>query len=82
MPKDKSRKRVEKLFSDMKQLALNPPNGNDQQQIATNTDGSQFTGPAMLLQKEVDVLRARVLELETRLSDEGTKKLSASIIYE
>jgi len=85
MSNDQSRKRVEKLFADMQQLANSePPNCNDptdaQPQLMA-VSPAQFSSPAMLLQ-EMETLQARVLELETRLQESETRKSSASIIYE
>jgi len=85
MSNDQSRKRVEKLFSGMQQLAdSEPPNGNnhsDAQHQPKAVLPAQFSSPAMLLQ-EVETLQARVLELETRLQASETRRSSAPILYE
>ena len=84
MSNDKSRKRVERLFARMGQLASSePPNGNDhpdgQPQFATATPMLEGK-PASLLQ-EVEILRTRVAELEARLGEKGGKN-PAPILYE
>jgi signal transduction histidine kinase len=85
MSNAQSRKRVEKLFSGMQQLAASePPNGNnhpDGQHPSIAVSSAPFSSPAMLLQ-QVETLRTRVLELETRLKESELSKSSASIIYE
>lgn len=89
MSNDQSRKRVEKLFSGMQQLASSaPPNGNghsDEQNAALveamSTAGIEFNIPQTLL-KEVETLRSRVAELEVQLKDNETRKSSAPILYE
>ena len=74
MSKDKSSERVDKLFSEIEQLASDT-NGNDgQDQSLENTSASLFW--------EVESLRKRVKELETQLNDKDDKARSAPIIYE
>jgi len=84
MSKDNSRKRVEKLFSEMQQPVA-APNGSTSEPttvVATpSSAGAQLNSPAPLLW-ELEALRKRVAELETQLTEQETKKLSASIIYE
>ncbi|MEP7133737.1 MAG: ATP-binding protein [Chloroflexota bacterium] len=79
MSKDNSRKRVEKLFSEMGQ-PVSEPNGKTPEPALAGHAPSGNT-PAPLLW-ELEALRKRVQELETQLKDQETKKLSASIIYE
>lgn len=84
MSNNKSMKRVEMLFSGMQQLAsLESPNGNGHpkgpDQPAAKETRSTESG---VLLNEMEALRERILELETRLKERGTNKLSAPIIYE
>ncbi len=87
MSNNQTRKRVEKLFLGIQQLAnVEPPNGNDHldgqlQPVTTAVSSVQFSAPAMLHQ-EVETLRARVLELEKRLQESDARRLSAPILYE
>jgi signal transduction histidine kinase len=85
MTNDQSRKRVEKLFAEMQQLAdSQPPNGNDhpdaQHQPVVGSP-AQFSSPAMLLQ-EVEALRVRVAELEAQVKESEKRKSSAPLLYE
>ena len=82
MPRNKSSKRVEKLFSGMKQLASDLPNGNEQSKHVMAVEDIRFNSSAMLLQKEVEALQARVLELEAQLKESELRKTSAPLIYE
>src|SRR5215211_2676193 len=81
MLKDNSKKRVEKLFSEIQQIANGdrPPDGEPAMILLS--EQTQFSDPAVLLE-EMETLRARVQELEARLSEQETKKRSASIVYE
>jgi len=85
MTKDQSRKRVEKLFSGMQQLASPEPsngNGHPDEQSQSDTTQSLFDGsPASMLQ-EMETLRARVTELEARLVLKEAKARTDSVIYE
>jgi len=85
MPNNKSRNRIEKLFSGMGQLAgSDPPNGSDcvdKQSVVTPDEEIQLTNPARLLQ-QVETLQARVLELEARLKESVARKTSAPMVYE
>src|SRR6266545_2645966 len=86
MPNDQSKKRVKKLFSGIQLADSKPPNGNndaDGQPMAASSvsEVAHLSSPAILLQ-EVEALRARVLELETRLLESETRRSSAPIIYE
>ncbi len=86
MTHDQSRKRVEKLFAGMPQLASSePPNGNDHSEgypvaFAPSDEATQYPNPADLLLQEMDALRTRVRELEAQLN-EKTSKITP-IIYE
>ncbi len=86
MTHDQSRKRVEKLFAGMPQLASSePPNGNDHSEgypvaFAPSDEATQYANPAALLLQEMDALRTRVRELEAQLN-EKTSKITP-IIYE
>src|ERR1041384_2627139 len=90
MTKNQSRKRVEKLFAGMPQLAnLESSNGNGhlsdiQSQpvtVITENKEPQFIDPETLL-KDVENLRARVAELEAQLKESEMRKSAAPIIYE
>src|SRR5215211_8042219 len=78
MSKDKTDKRVKKLFSGI-QLADSKPfhdnDGADRQVVAA----SPVSNPVMLLQ-DVETLRARVAELEARLQEKETSRPSTPII--
>jgi signal transduction histidine kinase len=74
MSKDKSSKRVDKLFSEIEQLASGTNGDDAQERPIPNT-------PASLLW-EVESLRKRVKELETQLNDKNGKSRSTPIIYE
>lgn len=79
---DKSRKRVEDLFTGIKQLVSEPSNGQDHLEKSAQPElvhGGQ--NPAELL-REVDTLRAKIHELETRLNEKDSKPVAAPIIYE
>ena len=86
MSNNTSRKRVEKLFSGMQQLAsTEPPNGNqhpkpDLLSVPSN-GGSQCSNPAFLLD-EMESLRARVRELEARLKEKESQTPAAPLLYE
>ena len=85
MTNDQSKKRVEKLFSGMQQLASpEPSNGNghpDEQTQSVITQPVLDGSPASVLQ-EMETLRARVAELEARLVEKDVKSRSDSIVYE
>jgi len=85
MTNDQSRKRVEKLFSGMQQLASPEPsngNGHPDEQSQSVTTQSMFDGsPASMLQ-EMEILRARVAELEAHLVMKEAKDRTDSVIYE
>ena len=73
MTNDKSRKRVEKLFSEMEQPASKPDGSDAQDQPLT-------TAPSTSLLWEVEELRSRVRELETQLKEKESN--AAPLIYE
>ena len=89
MSNHKSRKRVEKLFAGMQQLAdSEPPNGNGHEEAhhlpIANTPVSAetpHTEPAALLE-EMEALRARVRELEAQVNARESLKTAAPLIYE
>ena len=90
MTKNQSRKRVEKLFTGMPQLAnLEPSNGNGYSNsiksqpvfITAESEQIQCHDPEASLQ-EVEILRARVAELEAQLKESEARKSSAPILYE
>ena len=89
MSNHKSKKRVEKLFASMQQLASSePPNGNGHEethlQPVVNTPVSvatQSAEPAALLD-EMETLRTRVRELEAQVKEHETRKTAAPLIYE
>jgi len=73
MTNKKTRKRVDKLFAEMEQLAFEPRrNGAKSQPVTTIPSGE----PAPSLQ-EVEDLRSRVCELEAQLKEAETRALSA-----
>lgn len=76
---DKSRKRVEDLFTGMKQLISEPSNGQDHEE--TIPPELQVHDPAALL-REMESLQARIHELEEQLKEKSSKRASAPIIYE
>jgi signal transduction histidine kinase len=92
---DKSKKRVEDLFTGMTQLISEASNGHDHPVYpiseggTPHENGSQIYDPTLLLQ-EMETLRTRVYELEARLEakkaeekqEEDPKAASAPIIYE
>lgn len=91
MTKNQSRKRVEKLFAGMPQLAnLESSHGNGHHgeipsqpvTVITETNKEpQFIDPETLL-KDVESLRARVAELEAQLREIELRKSAAPILYE
>ena len=85
MTNDQSKKRVEKLFSGMQQLAsLEPSNGNGHPEEQTRPVATQpllAGSPATVLQ-EMETLRSRVAELEARLVEKDVKARSESVVYE
>jgi signal transduction histidine kinase len=85
MKNDQSRKRVEKLFSGMEQLAsAEPPNGNNHSeghsQPVITMPALEGTSDSVF--QEMDALRTRVKELEARLHEKQAKAHSAPVIYE
>jgi len=86
MPNNKSRKRVEKLFSEIQQLASDsdgniPENTTVAAMPSDNGNGAQPNTPVTLLQ-ETEALRARVQELEAQLKEKEKLAVSAPLIYE
>ncbi len=73
MTNDKSRKRVEKLFSEMEQPASEPDGNDAQEQPGT-------TAPSTSLLLEVESLRSRVHELEAKLKEKASN--AAPLLYE
>lgn len=92
MSNDKSRERVERLFAGMRQLAVaEPSNGGNEDGCLTAAGQFSDLKPAVhetafshsdVLSAEVKSLRARIAELEARLSEKNAKTRSAPIIYE
>jgi len=89
MTNNKTKKRVEKLFAGLEQPAFSEPpkrNGHDEPVMIApaNGGGSQVTHTATVKpnEKEMDALKARVHELETRLKEKETKTTSAPLLYE
>ncbi|GAB4496501.1 MAG: hypothetical protein OHK003_01860 [Anaerolineales bacterium] len=79
---DKSRKRVEDLFSGMKQL-VSESSSSSVQTLSNPSqpgNGGKSPEPASLLQ-EMEALHARIRDLEARLK-EKEEKASAPILYE
>ncbi len=86
MSNDQSKKRVKTLFSGVQLVDSKPANGKDhaEQQLTAESsvsDAAQFTHPALLLH-EVETLRTRVAELETRLQESEARRSSAPVVYE
>jgi len=82
MQKDRTKERVEKLFSEIEQLASESNgNGKNSQHKTTTLPNGREGGntPAAMLQ-EMKALRSRVLELEMQLKEKEIK--TAPIIYE
>lgn len=83
---DKSRKRVEDLFSGMSQLiseTSNEQGHDDSAQPEANAQGGEARDydPITLLQK-IEALKVRIAELETLLDKKEKKPLSAQSLYE
>jgi signal transduction histidine kinase len=89
MSKHTSRKRIEKLFSGMPDLACTEPSGGsapiraeEQPSMAMRpNEGMHQADPASSL-RELESLRTRVLELEARINEKETRTPSAPVIYE
>ena len=79
MSKDNSRKRVEKLFSEMQQPVSEPNENTPEPTPVENAPAGNTPTPLLW---ELEALRKRVLGLEAQLNEQATKKLSASMIYE
>jgi signal transduction histidine kinase len=78
------KKRIELLFSEIQQLASESNgNGHEERSVTTiaSDEPAQFCTPASLL-LEVETLRARVVELETRLHENTASKSAPPILYE
>ena len=73
---DKSRKRVEILFSGMTQLISEASNGYDRPLPEPTGEGS------LSQLQEMEALKAHICELEARLREKETKAASSPIIYE
>ena len=87
----KVNKRVEKLFTDFEQLAIQTPADLDEKNHKQgNRTRKQAAPPALQAfpaddvdpQYELQMLRARVLELESQLHQGNGKSASAPILYE
>ncbi len=77
-------KRIQQLFSEIQQLASKSDgNGEEERSVTTlaSVEPALFCTPASLLH-EVETLRARVAELETRLQENDARKSAAPILYE
>ena len=85
MPKKKSSKRVEKLFSEIEQLA-SEVSGDGLQElpvpVAPINESTQPEIPAASMLQELKSLRERVKELETQIDEKNGKAPSAPILYE
>jgi len=75
---DKSRKRMEYLFSEMS-LISESSNGEE---AAENSGKVVHARESVTLLQELETLRARVRELEDRLKEKESRAASAPIIYE
>lgn len=76
---DKSRKRMEDLFSEMSQFISESSNGEE---AAENSGKVVHAQESVTLLQELETLRARVRELEDRLKEKESRTASAPIIYE
>lgn len=74
MTHDRSRKRVERLFSEMEQLAVKPNGNGAQNQPAPAAVSSVF--------QELETLRSRVGELEAQLKEKDAHRTAATHLYE
>ena len=84
MLNDKSRNRMNKLFSEIEQLVPQPNGSGSPTQPLLPTPSSEmasFNKPAPLPQ-ELETLRARILELEAQCKEKETKTLLAPVVYE
>ncbi len=86
MSNNTSRKRVEKLFSGMQQLACSePPNGNgrpkNEDLIECPEAGTRVNNPGSFF-IEIEALRARIQELEAQLHEKEVKSVSTPLLYE
>ncbi len=70
---DRSKKRVETLFAQMEQLSTEP--SGDRRQV-------EFAVASTPPRSELEVLRSRVRELETRLKESEARKTAAPLLYE
>ncbi|HMR98724.1 MAG TPA: ATP-binding protein [Anaerolineales bacterium] len=89
MTNNKTKKRVEELFAGLEQTAFSEPpkrNGHDAPVMIppANGGGTYVINNATVVpnDKEVEALKARVHELETRLKEQETKTPSAPLLYE
>lgn len=89
MTNNKAKKRVEALFAGLEQPAFSEPpkrNGHDEPVIIApaNGGGAYVINNATVApnDQEVEALKARVHELETRLKEKETKAPSAPLLYE
>ena len=89
MTNNKAKKRVEALFAGLEQTAFSEPpkrNGHDEPVIIApaNGGGAYVINNATVApnDQEVEALKARVHELETRLKEKETKAPSAPLLYE
>ena len=84
MLNDKSRNRMNKLFSEIEQLVPQPNGSGSPTQPLLPTPSSEmasFNKPVPLPQ-ELETLRARILELEAQCKEKETKTLLAPVVYE
>ena len=73
-PSQDANGRIEKLFSDIKNIADQPANGSEYSkpsQIQPQTDAREY-------QREIEALKARVYELETSLAEAEKQRLAES----
>ncbi|MBK7449952.1 MAG: hypothetical protein IPJ47_11175 [Anaerolineales bacterium] len=82
---DKSRKRVEDLFSGMSPLISEGSNGQDRHAPAPAEVAAHSLPSSVAMLQEMEALRARVIDLEARLKqkeEQPANPASAPIIYE
>ena len=86
MTDHKAKRRVEKLFAGIEPPAASEPsNGNGHDKPITITPGNGGVAQVSKLasvQDEMEALRSRVHELETRLKEKESKPYAAPILYE
>jgi signal transduction histidine kinase len=76
-PEGKSQKRVEKLFSDLEQIAKQQPLAEDGKPSAKKRLTLPASGDSSALNSELDELITRIVELEAKLEESETRAVMA-----